>query len=362
MGKNHPSIPDIGKILLEAFSERPIAYYPIYAKFCNSVTAGILLSQLMYWNKKMDGKEFYKTDEELKTELYLGQYELAGAKEKLKALKIISVTRKGVPAKTYYNINTDILIGNITSYLETTELVMGKPDNLLSGNQRTIYTENTQENTDIDFSPAGKVDRTEEVFSDFDSTVQSNLETNLSGISTPHTPQESNETDLKKNQKKVLDEMLYAKDIPFQKSKKLIGDDNLKVFDVLKTELCPFVKISNPSVMEGIPRALSFFKEEFGTEAVSKLIEALKAFKKTQKYVYMKQLDPLLISASTIFKKKFIEETLYSLSFNQQQDGGIHNTQMSEDELRKVEESDAEDRRRIRARRSQPREDSESRV
>ena len=334
------SIPDIGKILLDVFSERPIAYYPIYAKLCKSVTAGILLSQLMYWNKKMAGKEFYKTDEDLRSELYLGQYELTGAKEKLKSLKIISLTRKGVPAKTYYNINIDILIGSITSYLETTELVMGKPQNLFPENHRTIYTENTQETPDIDFSPSGKVDEIKESL-ELNSAIQKNL------------GNEKTEENLKKRQKEVLKQMLYKQETIIQKKKKLDGDENLQIFVVLHQELCPSAKLTNPSVIEGIPRALSFFKSEFGADACTKLIAALKAFKKTQKYLYMKQTDPLLISASIIFKKKFIEETLYPLSFNQQQHGGIQNSQMSETELRQIEESDSEDRRRIMARRSQ---------
>jgi hypothetical protein len=41
------NIKDI-KALLEEFQERPIAFYPIYAKITAGINAGLLLSQLLY--------------------------------------------------------------------------------------------------------------------------------------------------------------------------------------------------------------------------------------------------------------------------------------------------------------------------
>lgn len=326
---------------LKQMSDRIIAFNTVYSKITGSVTSGILLSQLMYWWGKVNGGIFYKTDKEIREETTLGDYELVAAKNRLKELKIISIDRKGIPAKSYYTINIEILIDLITSSLNPRNLMVESKE-LVPEIQGTINNtkDYKQENTSIDFSPSGKVDEIKESL-ELNSAIQKNL------------GNEKTEENLKNKQKEVLRQMLYKQETIIQKKKKLDGDENLQIFVVLHQELCPSAKLTNPSVIEGIPRALSFFKSEFGADACTKLIAALKAFKKTQKYLYMKQTDPLLISASIIFKKKFIEETLYPLSFNQQQHGGIQNSQMSETELRQIEESDSEDRRRIMARRSQ---------
>jgi hypothetical protein len=94
------------KELLKQLHERPIAYYPIYRKLTGSTTAGILLSQLMYWFSIQD--RFYKTDKEIKEETLLTDKELRTAKKKIKEIDFIKVTVEGVPAKTYYEIDWDI--------------------------------------------------------------------------------------------------------------------------------------------------------------------------------------------------------------------------------------------------------------
>ena len=91
------------KTTLKLLNQRPIAYYPIYRQVTGSTTAGILLSQLMYWFSKKD--KFYKTDEDIKNETLLTEKELKTAKNKVKKLSFIKVTREGIPAKTYYEIN-----------------------------------------------------------------------------------------------------------------------------------------------------------------------------------------------------------------------------------------------------------------
>jgi len=91
------------KEFLRLLNQKPIAYYPIYRKITGSTTAGILLSQLMYWFSKKD--KIYKTDKEIMEETFLSEKELRNAKSKIKNLSFIDVTREGVPAKTYYKIN-----------------------------------------------------------------------------------------------------------------------------------------------------------------------------------------------------------------------------------------------------------------
>lgn len=151
------------KVLFDEFNEKPIVYHRIYAKIGGGVTAGLLLSQLVYWAKAMKYKEFYKTDKDFREELCMGKYELSGAKKKLKDLGIITMKRKGIPAKTYYTVDISKiikLISQTTSCMETRQLVVGKPDNYSAGNQTTITestTENKTENTTLfaDLQSAG---------------------------------------------------------------------------------------------------------------------------------------------------------------------------------------------------------------
>ena len=86
-------------------AENCIAYYPIYTKITGSVTCGILLSQIMYWYKKMEGKEFYKTNADLESETGLTSKEIKTAKNKLRELGLISIVKKGLPPKSHYIIN-----------------------------------------------------------------------------------------------------------------------------------------------------------------------------------------------------------------------------------------------------------------
>lgn len=145
------------KILKSAFlsiNQRPISYYPIYTKITGSVTGGVLLSQLLYWYAAVNGRKFYKRDAEIKKETYLTTNELRSAKKKLKALQFIFVTREGVPAKTYYDFDIELLFETIVSFSEIHDSSLVKstkqdslnPTNSSSEINETI-TENTQETT-----------------------------------------------------------------------------------------------------------------------------------------------------------------------------------------------------------------------
>jgi hypothetical protein len=134
------------KQLFDQFNEKPIVYNRVYSKITGSVTAGLLLSQLVYWAKTMDYKEFYKTDKEFSEELGMGLYELRGAKKKLKELKLVNIEVKNVPAKTYYKVDVDEIIALISSLGKNHKLDCGKTTNWNEEKPQTI-TENTTENT-----------------------------------------------------------------------------------------------------------------------------------------------------------------------------------------------------------------------
>ena len=138
------------KEVLEQFQELPIAYHKIYAKITGSITAGLLLSQLLYWDLIMKHKDFYKTDKDWCGELSIGLYELKSAKKRLLELDLINIDRRGVPAKTYYKANVDNIITLITSYGKNPQLEVGKTHNKKWEKPITIYTENnTENNTEI---------------------------------------------------------------------------------------------------------------------------------------------------------------------------------------------------------------------
>ena len=106
---------------------RPIAYHVIFAKITGSVTGGVLLSQLIYWWKAVHCREFYKTDKELVGETGMGLWELKGAKKHVAPFVIIE--RKGVPARTYYQIDINAIIPAITTCWKNQQQEVRKTNN-----------------------------------------------------------------------------------------------------------------------------------------------------------------------------------------------------------------------------------------
>ena len=106
--------------ILKELNQRPIAYYPVYRKITGSTTAGILLSQLMYWFRNKD--KIYKVDKELREETLLTEGELKNAKSILKRLPFLTISREGMPAKTFYQIDWDKFIEYLQeNYSDETE-------------------------------------------------------------------------------------------------------------------------------------------------------------------------------------------------------------------------------------------------
>jgi len=89
--------------ILRKLNARPIAYYPVYRQLTGSLPGAVLLSQLMYWFSKQD--KLYKTDKDIQKETGLTDNELRSAKLKIKSIPFITVTREGIPARTFYKID-----------------------------------------------------------------------------------------------------------------------------------------------------------------------------------------------------------------------------------------------------------------
>jgi len=132
-------------------SERPIAFYPALRKITGSITAAIMLQQLLYWWDKRSGETLHKTIKEIDEETSLSRYEQDGAIKLLKKAGFISVERKGIPAKRHFRLNVDAINDALTSLLESNNTVCGDPSNQFV----EIPQSNTETTTEIttDISP-----------------------------------------------------------------------------------------------------------------------------------------------------------------------------------------------------------------
>ena len=141
-------------LFLRELNARPIAFYPLYAKIAGGVTAGVLLSQLMYWFANAKQDKIYKTNAEILEETTLSEAELKTAKNKVKNLGFIHISLEGLPARTYYQIDwgkyQDVMINfanlmsenSQTSQAKTSEPVRRIPPNLMSENSQTYNRNN----------------------------------------------------------------------------------------------------------------------------------------------------------------------------------------------------------------------------
>jgi len=131
------------KNLVKQLSQRNISFNPMYRELTGSLTGGILLSQLMYWFSKK-GKIF-KVDKELMSETTLTTDELRTAKKLIKKLPFITVSKEGIPAKTYYEIDWEIFVivvkrtkekdeNSLNCDRENTKSSLGDKHNIVSGN------------------------------------------------------------------------------------------------------------------------------------------------------------------------------------------------------------------------------------
>ena len=97
----------------------------------------------------MGAQEFYKTNEEFCAELGCGEYEFKAAKKRLLDQKLVKIAKRGVPAKTYYVLNEELIFTRLTSKGKNPQLDGGKTPNWMGEKPPSLYgsTENTTETT-----------------------------------------------------------------------------------------------------------------------------------------------------------------------------------------------------------------------
>lgn len=99
--------------LARVLQDRPIAYHPVLARAAGSVTAGILLSQLLYWTGKSEDGWVYRTQAQIEEETALTRREQETARRDLRSLEVVVEEKRGLPARLFYKVN----IAALTSLL-----------------------------------------------------------------------------------------------------------------------------------------------------------------------------------------------------------------------------------------------------
>ena len=95
-----------------AFNSRVLAYIPGLTALTGSVTASIVLSQLIYWQDKSRLRDgwFYKTEKELYEETGITPKQQRIALNRLLALGVIEKAVKGIPGRRHFKVKVSLLL------------------------------------------------------------------------------------------------------------------------------------------------------------------------------------------------------------------------------------------------------------
>ena len=130
--------------------DRPIAFHRCFVDITGSVTAALMLSQAIYWQKRTKDHDgwWYKTRDEWTEETGLSRYEQEGARKRLRKLGLMQERLRGVPATIWYRVNEERLLEGLSKVAqrETSNPVPvgGKPAVQLVENQPTGRRKNHQ--------------------------------------------------------------------------------------------------------------------------------------------------------------------------------------------------------------------------
>lgn len=97
-------------LLIGRYDEKPVLFNPGLGRISKSATAGLFMSQMLYWHQKGRNKEWvYKTIKEFNQETCLTRSEQDRAIKKWEAMEILEVKRKGIPQRRYFRVNIEKL-------------------------------------------------------------------------------------------------------------------------------------------------------------------------------------------------------------------------------------------------------------
>jgi hypothetical protein len=121
-----------------------VAVYPAFRRVLGlSASAAQFLSQAVYWTEKTNDGWFYKTESEWEGEIGLSNKEVRTARRCLSQIQLLAEVRKGVPAKMYFRIDTDLLLGYLSG--ETPLPVVPKEHNKSCPKGTTSSTQKAQQ-------------------------------------------------------------------------------------------------------------------------------------------------------------------------------------------------------------------------
>ena len=92
---------------LREINARQVAFVPLYAKYTGSITAGLLLSQLMFYFSSLKKDKIFKTNAAIMDDTMLSENELRSAKKTIKKCEFLTIKKEGLPGRTFYEINWD---------------------------------------------------------------------------------------------------------------------------------------------------------------------------------------------------------------------------------------------------------------
>lgn len=131
---------------------RPIAYHPALARMVGGVNAAIFLSQLIYWDERMEDAELgvYKTAEQWGAETGLSVREQTTARRQLRDRGLITETHKRIEHKLYFKLDRDAFDRLIAG---AGEVENHEPQNVDSRNAETQFGNSESANTETPKAP-----------------------------------------------------------------------------------------------------------------------------------------------------------------------------------------------------------------
>lgn len=106
-------------LILALLQDQVLAYRPMLARCFGGVCAGVMLSQLLYWDGKQADPDGWimKPTQELTDETALTPYEIESARGALVKSGAIEYARKGMPARSCYRLRHTIVIDKLQEFM-----------------------------------------------------------------------------------------------------------------------------------------------------------------------------------------------------------------------------------------------------
>ena len=99
-------------LLIGRYDEKPVLFNPGLGRISKSSTAGLFMSQMLYWHQKGRNKEWvYKTIKEFNRETCLTRSEQDRAIKKWKSLGILEIERRSIPRRRFFRVDVEKLNG-----------------------------------------------------------------------------------------------------------------------------------------------------------------------------------------------------------------------------------------------------------